>query len=917
MCCNGHSPRHRPLGLWSSRVLALLAWWALAPGAAAADPEVTVVTLGANGTTQAGESLVLPFDGSVRSDVWPQSVSVSSDGTVLVCDRIHHRVFGVDAVRGVLWVVAGSGDPGYVDGEAQYAQFRSPNFVLATAGGKILVADYGNGAVRQVVGSRVLTVASQQTGFLRGPVALAVSDDDSALYASDSFFGHVVRLTAEDPGNWSKGWLRQEVVYSNIVGAPRGIVLMGGLLFVSEIFSYTVLRLSEAETAPGTWTISTELGTYNRPGRVASINGSNNTIIQDVKVNTAYGMARGLNNSLIIVDSVNNHVMQWSVDSQWATVVAGQGEFGTRDGPGGVAQFQQPAGVAVSTSGKIYVADTGNGLVRAVMPACAEGSFRFRDESCRACVDCGAGYYEEQPCGLAWDAVCSLCISCPSGFYATTQCDGVRNTECASCSVCKEGFEAVHQCTALEDTVCEETGLPGWAIALIVIASLLVALGALSHYVVRTNQDVVKALVKIPSRKRTTIGSSMMGATGPMDAPEAKRYMDMLAVPSVHYPSHWTFATSQDPFFRAREPLELHHMERLECILHRAGAPKDILAEVGYRVENAILWRAFAHRRQQMAIGFMTAQPKPLLLALRLDKMSEAVTAGINEGFALRIVDEQTGMNVWQYGLRALTAQPVVAPGDQMPSAWRQKAKCEDGYCFYESFQTALTAFKEEFGSSSRMTVIVARVVCGNCFECSHGQPMPTEFLKDDAKDPCEEEKHGRRKSVANVTGAIHDAGALAKRRMSQMPALLAAGAHPGKPGPGAGAVGRRMSAFIRPSLGSDGAGAGVKPPAPGPGGQRKSILLPMSMRPNGGVTATKWHSARTTEGKLVVADRYHVYPSFILTCNRSEPLQIMGDIVTPVPPRPLVGGQPEAPPMAPCMLPPAVDHKDHTRMGV
>lgn len=44
--------------------------------------------------------------------------------------------------------------------------------------------------------------------------------------------------------------------------------------------------------------------------------------------------------------------------------LAGTGERGSTDGAGNVAKFNKPSGVAVTTSGAVIVADTGNNTLR-------------------------------------------------------------------------------------------------------------------------------------------------------------------------------------------------------------------------------------------------------------------------------------------------------------------------------------------------------------------------------------------------------------------------------------------------------------------------------------------------------------------------------------------------------------------------
>jgi streptogramin lyase len=48
------------------------------------------------------------------------------------------------------------------------------------------------------------------------------------------------------------------------------------------------------------------------------------------------------------------------------TTLAGSGEYGYADGPGMVAQFASPQGVTVDSAGNVYVAEYGNDRIRKI-----------------------------------------------------------------------------------------------------------------------------------------------------------------------------------------------------------------------------------------------------------------------------------------------------------------------------------------------------------------------------------------------------------------------------------------------------------------------------------------------------------------------------------------------------------------------
>ncbi|MEF9482254.1 hypothetical protein OWR21_10180 [Ralstonia sp. 1B3] len=79
------------------------------------------------------------------------------------------------------------------------------------------------------------------------------------------------------------------------------------------------------------------------------------------------GIAIGTNGVLYVADDGNNLIRMVTPAGVVATL-AGSLNPGSTDGAGNTAMFNQPAGIAVDTSGNLYVADQANNLIRSVAP---------------------------------------------------------------------------------------------------------------------------------------------------------------------------------------------------------------------------------------------------------------------------------------------------------------------------------------------------------------------------------------------------------------------------------------------------------------------------------------------------------------------------------------------------------------------
>ncbi len=85
------------------------------------------------------------------------------------------------------------------------------------------------------------------------------------------------------------------------------------------------------------------------------------------KFNLPSDVALDTNGNLYVADT-GNHKIRKITPAGTVSTLAGTGSPGSQDGTGTSASFNSPSGLALDPAGNIYIADTGNNLIRKVSP---------------------------------------------------------------------------------------------------------------------------------------------------------------------------------------------------------------------------------------------------------------------------------------------------------------------------------------------------------------------------------------------------------------------------------------------------------------------------------------------------------------------------------------------------------------------
>ncbi len=321
-------------------------------------------------STVAAERLLLPPFSA------PAGVAVDTAGNLYISDTGNCLVREVTA-GGAVVTVAGNGSCGFSGdgGAATSAQLNSPTGLAVDAAGRVYIADSGNNAIRMVSGGNITTVAGVggSAGYdgdggpavrarLDVPTGVAL-DAAGNLYISASASNGIreVRIAngtiATIAGNGRQGFAGDGgAAVGAELWAPWGVATdSAGDVFIGDYYNYRVRKIGtdgKISTLAGNG-----LTDYHGDGGPATAS----RLVQPkaVAVDSA--------GNLYIADTFGNTVRKVTPDGT-TTTLAGTGVQGY-SGDGGLAtaaQLNRPRGIAVDSTGNVYISDTDNQRVREV-----------------------------------------------------------------------------------------------------------------------------------------------------------------------------------------------------------------------------------------------------------------------------------------------------------------------------------------------------------------------------------------------------------------------------------------------------------------------------------------------------------------------------------------------------------------------
>jgi sugar lactone lactonase YvrE len=251
----------------------------------------------------------------------PRQIALDANNNMYVSTTFGNSIYKLD-LHGNVTLLAGSGKLGFTNGTGENASFNNPMGMVVDANGNLYVADWNNSCIRKVTPSGLVSTfagtgiqgsqdGDRLTATFAAPSDIAM-DQAGNFYVADTFNNKIRKISTEG-------------IVSTIAGNGNKLTLDGQ---------------------------STSASFY-MPSRIA-IDDKGNIIVAEGK------------QGIIGESDYGNLFIRYISSSGYVSTLAGNGYFGFADGPGNMASFNTPGGIAIDKDDNVFIADAANAKIRKI-----------------------------------------------------------------------------------------------------------------------------------------------------------------------------------------------------------------------------------------------------------------------------------------------------------------------------------------------------------------------------------------------------------------------------------------------------------------------------------------------------------------------------------------------------------------------
>jgi len=366
----------------------------------------------------AGSSGSTNGTGSAARFGYPFGIGVDSSDNLYVSDSYNHTVRKITPGAVVTTFAGSAGLSGSADGTGSSARFLSPNGLVVDSSDNIFVADEQS-TIRKITSSAEVTTfagiagvsgsadSNISTARFNSPNGITGDNSTGSVYVADKNNHTLRKVTSSGVVTTISG--AAGVVGSTNAAAPgptaaRFNLVEGtavdssGNIFVADHLNHTIRKIGTDNT------VTTFAGS---PGVAGSTDGASTS----ARFRGPAQIAIDSSNNIYVADYYNHTIRKVEANGDVTTFAGSAGYTGTTDDNGSAARFNNPHGIAVDSSGYVYVADRSNHSVRKITPTGLVSTLAGTSGSSGSADGNGSLARFNQPMGISQDAAGNLYVA--------------------------------------------------------------------------------------------------------------------------------------------------------------------------------------------------------------------------------------------------------------------------------------------------------------------------------------------------------------------------------------------------------------------------------------------------------------------------------------------------------------------------